>query len=68
MDIVNEYTASDTFRANSVSEPETIPDRGAMISTVDDVIQTIAIPTSSFMTMRSVATSTDEKMFLQGTK
>ena len=59
MDIVNEYTASDTFRMNS--EASGIRDTGAMIATVDDVIQTIALPTSSFVTVRSVATSTSDK-------
>ena len=56
------------FRANSTSEPDVVPDQGAMIATVEDVIQTIAIPTSSFITVRSVATSTDEKMFHKGIK
>ena len=66
MEIVNEYTVSDTFRMNSMSEPDDEKTRNAMIATVDDVIQTIAIPTSSFLTVRSVATSTDDQMIVKG--
>ena len=66
MEIVNEYTVSDTFRMNS--ETEENRDTGAMIGTVDDVIQTIALPTSSFVTVRSVATSTDDRKRSKGSE
>ena len=64
MEIVNEFTVSDSFRMNS--EHDGTRDSGAMISTIDDVIQTIALPTSSFVTVRSVGTSTEDKAFSKG--